>query len=343
MRVLITGMSSQQGGKFPKVQYVTVSSMIAQALRDAGHEVDHRLPLWDEDLSKYDVLVLGMTPPFSIASRMIYPALHLFKQAVQGGFPIVCFIDDPNYFQYKNQYRSIDRGIQRIFRLGMYDHRPYFQQANEIRDEYNEIVNWLGYKTWPAVVWPVYDWGDRSKLPEIDTIKRFYSDPSPYVPDYPINVSEQRERSWVIGGIVDVREWVEKQQASWPIELYGNAKYNLKPLLEADLVQRFAETTGVLCQPRRHTNGTGWWRSRFLYAAKARSVLVADPADVACLGEPYSYGVGDVESMSTSDVAALAERQAELMLGLVWSKDRYAKLWDEAIEFACDERNKLTW
>lgn len=343
MRVLVTGMSGHQAGKQPKIKYVTVASMIADAIRDAGHEVTHRQAEWNEDLSQSDVVVIGMVPPYSIAAHAIYPALKLIRDAVQANHPVLLYVDDPNFYQFKNQYPSVERGIHRIFRENMYGGRPHYQDALAVQDEFQEIITWLTHQDWPPMLYPAYDFGDREKMPPIRTVKKIYADPSGYAPEYPFSWPAQRERSWVIGGIVDPRPWLEKLGGSWPVEMYGNAKYNLRPLLEEQLVARFAETRGVLCQPRKVTYATGWWRSRYYFAAKTRSILVGDLGDLAPLGAPYQLTVQDVEAMDESQLDAAAAAQAGVMLDLAWDRVRYSWALNEALSAAIDLRGATSW
>ena len=341
MRVLATGMSGHQAGRTPKNNMITVAKMIADALRDGGHDVDQRAAMWNEELGNYDVVVVGMVPPFSIAANWIYPALRLIRRCVQEGKPILLYVDDPNFYQFKNQYPSISRGIHRIFRESMYDGRPFYLNALAAKSEYQETIDWLATQTWPPMLYVAYEWGNHDAMPPINTVQKIYADPSGYAPEYPFSVPTSRERHWVIGGLIDSRPWLEKLGTTWPVEMYGNAKYNIAKLQESELVQRFAETRGVLCQPRKVTYASGWWRSRYLFAARTNSVLVGDLGDLAPLGDAYQLTIAQVEAMNEFDLDQAARAQAEVMLGIVWNKRQYITALTNALHAAMN--NKVEW
>lgn len=344
MKILLTGLSGQQCGKSPMLKYVTVSSMVRQALEDAGHEVDNRKYTWDEDITRYDAVVLGMVPPFSIGAGMLYSGLKAFADSLRFKVPVLLYVDDPNYYQFKNQYPSINRGLFRIYRESMYSGRYDYDNAVKDQELIGKTIKWLTEEQWPTLVIPAYEWGNRDNLPYVPTVRPVYADPSAYVPDYPIEFPYDRERKWVIGGIVNPTEWIGKQSFTWPIEMYGNAKYNDGKLTEDKLVQRFAEVYGILCQPRRATLASGWWRSRYLFAAKTKTIVLGDPADMAPLGKPYTTIEPQiVESASDEQLTELANAQAEVILSQLWSKERYSQTFNDALLLACEEHDRFTW
>lgn len=344
MRLLLTGLSQQQCGGQPLLRYVTVSSMIKAALEDAGHQVDNRKYTWDEDIRSYDAVVLGMVPPFSIGAGNLYSGLKAFADCLRFKVPVLLYVDDPNYYQFKNQYPSINRGLHRIYRESMYAGRLDYENARTDESLMGKTIEWLATRQWPTLVRPTYDWGDHSLMPYVNTVRLVDADPSSYAPRYPFEVPEQRERAWVIGGIVNSSDWIAKQSLTWPVEMYGNAKYNTHGRLkEPDLVARFAKVHGVLCQPRPRTNASGWWRSRYLFAAQTKTIVFGDPKDVHPLGDVYLVPGSDVEKMSVTQLHDLASRQSEHFLSLIWPRERYSRVFDEALQVACAEHEKFVW
>ena len=345
MRILLTGFSSQQCGGSPIMKYVTVSSMIRDALVDAGHEVDNRKYEWNDDLTPYDAVLIGLVPPLSINGRLVYSGLKAIHDCLTYRVPMMFYVDDPNYYQSKSQYPTVMRVPERIYRESVYTHRPDYATALENKSQIVNVVNWMSTNLWPTVLLPAYEWGDHDEMPRMTTVRHVFADPSAYVPDYPFEIPEQRERTWVIGGIVNPLEWLGRLNLTWPYEMYGNAKYNTHgKLYEADLVQRFASTRGVLCQPRVRTRGTGWWRSRYLFAAKTGSILLGEARDLTPLGDPYTRVTpAEVEQMDDAGLDQLASEQGKIILDQLWTRERYSAAVDAALKTACDEVDRFRW
>jgi hypothetical protein len=345
VRVLLTGFSSQQCGGSPIMKYVTVSSMIRDALRDEGHEVDNRKYQWDDDPTAYDAVLIGLVPPLSINGRLVYSGLKAIHDCLDRRVPMLFFVDDPNYYQSKSQYPTVMRVPERLYRQSVYQYRPDYARAIEDKDKITRVVTWMSENLWPTVLLPAYEWGDHDAMPKMTTVRQVYADPSAYVPDYKFMLPVQKERVWIIGGIVNPLEWLGKLNLTWPYEMYGNAKYNTHgKLFEENLVRRFASARGVLCQPRVRTRATGWWRSRYLFAAKTGCILLGEDRDLAPLGDSYTRVTpAEVEQMDDIGLDQLAAEQGKIILDQLWTRERYSLAVDTALQIACNEVDRFHW
>ena len=172
-------------------------------------------------------------------------------------------------------------------------------------------------------VCPMYSFGDRSvvrkRMPkEVGPIEAL--DPTPTViPSLQAvieNAPDAKKKAWVLGALMPHDTWLEKKNFNWPVEIVGSRKL-IKKLggqrfdTEQDVLEFYNRHWGILSPPYPHA-GSGWWRSRFLYAAHVGSVLVTDKGEGDPLGDSYKLTISDVEKMSETQLheAAMAQRAA---------------------------------
>jgi len=116
-------------------------------------------------------------------------------------------------------------------------------------------------------------------------------------------------------------KWLEAHHFTWrPVEVYGPKNY--ERLKEPEVVQRCAEARGVISQPYKQA-GSGWWRVRFIHAVWAEAVLLADPREVAALGDPYHQPVHIIEAMTDSQLDDLARAQGKELRDRAWSREQF--------------------
>ena len=171
---------------------------------------------------------------------------------------------------------------------------------------------------------PMYSFGDRSlvrkRMPtEMAGIEAL--DPSSTIYDIlsscEATAFENKQRSWVLGALMPHDTWLEKKKPDWPVEIIGSRKL-IKKFggqrldSEEDVLAFYNNYWGILSPPYPHA-GSGWWRSRFMYAARVKSILVTDKGEGAPLGDPYKLTIKQVESMSDDSLANAALAQSEAL------------------------------
>lgn len=179
------------------------------------------------------------------------------------------------------------------------------------------------WDTGAVAVCPMYSWGDRSlvkkRLPKniapveaLDPSSTIYELILPHAPEYP------KERVWMLGALMPHDTWIEKKRDSigfeWPVEYMGARnmvkKYGGERVkTESDVIERYNRVWGILSPPYPHA-GSGWWRSRFMYAAKVGSILVCDKGEGDPLGPAHRVTMKQVEAMSDDALKECAAQQA---------------------------------
>jgi hypothetical protein len=72
-------------------------------------------------------------------------------------------------------------------------------------------------------------------------------------------------------------------------------------------------------------NGSGWWRSRFIYAAFVGSVLLTEKHEADQLGTAYRYPQGWIEQMTDEQLAQLSMNQREALWPTLTGKDAFTR------------------
>lgn len=195
---------------------------------------------------------------------------------------------------------------------------------------------------------PMYAFGDRSlvrkRMPKtMGPIEAL--DPSATIYDI-LNTSEAKppevkERKWVLGALMPHDTWLERKKPEWPVEIIGSRKL-IKKFggqrldSEADVLAFYNDYWGILSPPYPHA-GSGWWRSRFMYAARVGSILVTDKGEGSPLGEPYKLTIKQVEAMSDVELAAAAAAQGAALRPHMPSYDSFVDHCDRIVHRALAE------
>jgi hypothetical protein len=238
--------------------------------------------------------------------------------------------ENATYFSRQEAYDAYERVIQRNpdAKNKCNVERYYFRDDDEhvlpYADRLVQAAAEFNTERWAQgmiLVCPMYAWGNRAlvrkRLPKtvspveaLDPSSTIYDSLVPHDPLPP----EEKKREWVLGALMPHDTWVEKNRFTWPLSYVGSRKMirtygGQRFKTESDVIDHYNQHWGILSPPYPHA-GSGWWRSRFIYSARVRSVLVADKGEGDPIGSAYKVRIADVERMSTEQLVALAEEQA---------------------------------
>lgn len=312
MRLLVTGTTKQQIGGGTQLDYEPVSDLFVKGLRHSSlNEVEHRLVELDEVVTDYDAVLVGLVPPLSIASHYLYSALNTIHQCETQGVPLVLYVDDWAFPSLISKLRTAVKNPEHLT-------KPFFERrhghawALQHRDLLVGVLERLLEKPWPPTVIPAFTWGDhqvlQDRLPMLEDA--FFVDPSVFARHYELKLNTSKLHQWVLGTVSDQRVWMGRQQFEWPVRYIGSRSSKAQEKMkEHELVQLYHDNWGVLSPPYKQILGTGWWRNRFVYAARAGAVMVCDPAEAFQLSGAYQVAPRDIEKMSDTDLQDLAHWQ----------------------------------
>jgi hypothetical protein len=278
-------------------------------------------------------------------------ALSHGTEAVNGptSIPTCVFVDDwqtRSNFSHARTLSTKRHYLSKPFGDGLYfdsDPQDVIQANGDVLLETARLLGNEWPQEWLAVC-PMYSWGDHRKvLREIRCApgRITYLDPSPHILDdvvalmqgEPLSQGDVRLGEWTLPALMPHQEWVERCGVRWPVTYFGSRKLKAERLkTEHDVIREVARREGLL-SPKYHHTGSGWWRSRFIYAAALGIVLGADPSEAGdALGEPYQLTPRQIEELSQDDRNALADAQVAALMPRLWTSEQ----WYEAVRVLPD-------
>jgi hypothetical protein len=324
------------------------------ALRDLGHDVDWRRSTMDDaDLvqtrrDQYDVIIANVVPPLSLVAIDWIPVVRLMNAATERGIPVIMSIDDWNT---DNVTRRVERnGENPSLVLGKDFHakRAGYEWAMADHDRYVRMCFDFAATKFPTLVC-AYEFGTAegfarlaSRLPG----RVYQLDPTPYVHhNYYPQMPAKRDRVWVMSSLACHNKWLSEHEWKWPGEYYLTVGEKWPPppgweihppIKQHDIIERYGQVWGVLLQPYKRMLSSGWWRDRWVTATRSGTVLYVDPADAGRLTDHnFRREIGDIENMSTEDLARLANRQREEIEDWLWTKERLQRELSLVLELEC--------
>ena len=265
------------------------------------------------------------------------------------------------YYSYEDAKAALDRVAARspedAAKCGL--GRYFFNDTDEnIRLYENQLVaagESMLAERWSAGLvpaCPMYAFGDRqlvrkrmpkemSGIEALDPSSTIYNILASSEPKSP----QEKQRSWVLGALMPHDTWLEKKKPEWPVEIIGSRKL-IKKFggqrldTEEDVLAFYNNYWGILSPPYPHA-GSGWWRSRFMYAARVRSILVVDKGEGDPVGDAYKITIKDVEKMSDAELEQTATAQAESLRPYMPSYDSFVDHCDRIVNRAVREDKGL--
>lgn len=293
--------------------YLSFFIVLHAMLRELGHAVDWRAVEPAEPLAgRYDLALLGLQAMNGLAGKQYrYGTLWAATQ-----LPHAVVFDD---WQVTATVRALKKSnyCWRTAMLGGRELREHevamrhFDLLDRVRSEW--------YRELPAVIAPLFAWGDHAKFERLHPMTRLVAvDPSAFVPRLTRGSSRDvKERGWVLAALGDHTDWSERLGLRWPIiRQHGQkGKRGWGRVPEERVVDELYRSHWGVLAPRYDGRviGTGWWRSRFNFAAQAGSVLHADPLEVQPLGRSYLYRPAEVEDLNHYSLRKLASTQARAL------------------------------
>lgn len=331
MRILMTGSSVAQANMIKKrpIVKLDVPADIHRRLTALGHEVDWRPAEIGEDLAPaYDLLFAFPAPPGSSQAPYGLCTTWALWAAYRDHVPTVFFFDDWKIRNVFNDYRSLAKlrdAPQKAMKTmgGAYIYRGDLERAVTLAPCLSETCRMIESKDRDyfgsvVPVIPKYSgWGDKSLVEAITTFPVMEFDPSQTVFDV-VDASTSievwpRSRKWFLASLSDQTHWLGKLKLTWPVDMVGSIKLkNPRLKTEHDVFKEYGDRWGALAPPYYH-DGSGWFRSRYVYSAYAGNVLLCGKGDGAQLSPEFVFNPHDVEGFDDARLQALARAQRDVL------------------------------
>lgn len=299
MKILITGYTTRMFGS-QRIQgdYVTFSFLLEDILKEMGHEVERRKVTVGEDLTyKYHFAFCGVAPLSSMTSGQVCQT-HYAMEQMEGKHAV--YADDWSFCGYGDSVRYTLPRWEKYLLYKNFLLDPSFIEDARVHME--KMINPPMIEYSAPVLAPMFKWGDHEFLMKGNYNARLTTvDPSAWVkfPDLTVPTFYNKRKQWVMAALSDHSRWVNKQGFRLPVYYVGNKRMgNGFVLTETETVRLFADSFGIL-SCGYPSAGSGWWRSRYLNAAWAESLIYSDARDAAIMGEAYQGSAGYFEGIDT--------------------------------------------
>jgi len=331
MKILFTGATAKQTSdtahERARVKRIDDSSIICDSLRKQGFTVDRKTVKWGDDLSEYDLAIVGAS---------VFGSLNSSGQVFNSFYPLTCvpnclvFFEDWKIDSVMNGYeahRDLETLKKSAFKKRSETEFFYGGVDNPKFDveKLHEVMIKLANGEYDAII-PAFDWGNKQLVRDIIKSKNIYNlDLTPYVLDgwnIRTDVEQKpKQKKHVLASLVDHSSWVKRNKLKWDVDYFG-AKSMKAPQLESEteVFHKCGDYWSILCPEYPHA-GSGWFRIRWIYAAIWKSVILSSQKDMEALGLPKV----DVEKLDEKELEEYAITQSESILKHMWSKEDFDK------------------
>jgi len=327
MNILYTGCTAKQtddnAHKRARVKRIDDSSIICNSLRKQGFNVERRKVRHGDDLSKYDLSIVGIGAFGSNNySGDILNALYAINKSKR----VLILHEDWKIHHTMNSFSKMldDEILQKTLSKRWSSGQSFYGGVDDekfdkevIREEIKNINN----GKYDSLI-PAFDWGDKTIVRNIVKSNKIYNiDHTPYVlenwqiPEVAPIVKKHKKH--MLASLVDHRSWVRKQKLNWQVDYFGAKSIKESQPLTSELAvfNKCNEYISILCPEYPHS-GSGWFRSRYIYSAISKSILFCSHNDSKALGLEHK----NVEQMDFIEIGKYANTQSEAIMSYKWSK-----------------------
>lgn len=281
------------------------------------------------DLEKFDLIILGMAPPTSLASNHIYGSLHALNLMYESP-KLRLVVDSPQMWQYKNSIRAFKRDPEQIFG-SFYRNRINYEEAraNKVRTSVESVADKLQNVKWPKTLVPSLPWLSRE---DIARKISFISEES----IVPLNLdaflvedaSPQigRTNVWAVENTASVWWKTLENTLQNPGE---SIRYSKKPKDE-EVLQRIKSSFGLIVPPQDRKVGT-WWSYRYLQAINSATPVVAYWNDIGDFDSSWKYLGYQLEDMDPYDRQHVAYQQRKSYIAEIPTKQDSLKTLNKLV------------
>lgn len=317
MKVLITGCSAQQASNKHAQRTPTFASLLVKAFTDAGVSADHAEPsisYTEEQLSEYDLVVVGITPPTSITANKIYPAFSMAAKAQKIG-NLALMIDAPDSMKIQPSLKSCYTDPNNFYKDFYNRRKNYFEVIEDLnlRQEIQGFVKFLIEEKWPTTFYPSYPWSTTKfvdYLPNLDVEKVV-----------PVSVD-----SYLILQAPTAQNYYETRkywtcdalQTPFGDSLSKMLRHPVEPVRanrwepQVDTLARIRSSIGTLVSTYR--NDESWWSPALAQSLSQNVPVVHDWKLTHHLGPEWSHLATSIEDMDSAGRLDVAFHQKQSYL-----------------------------
>lgn len=332
-RVLITGMSSHQYSQRTAERTESFSYLLSKCLSDGGCDVDMCAPLvsWDTKFfSNYDAVMVGVSPPMSVASNGAYGALAAVSK-LNESHRVTLFSDLPEMWKIFSNIRSLEKSPSQMFKE-FYKKRIGYSDALSSKDTSSHVENGLSVLAGTQgqkIVVPMLPWNSTEDVTGIpDTTK---SSLVSLNLDYQVFKSllspshHKRNLTWIVDG---KSKWVRNSAQSLTYQTIDMR--DVRPRTSKNTVETIRASYALLIGP--HDDGLTWWSPRYAQSLAVGTAVATDWKNSASLGRSWSRLPCDIENLSDREYADLLNEQRSSYIDSIPTEQQSTKQLLQTLE-----------
>lgn len=325
MKILFTGCTSKQiseeGDKRAQIKRINDSTILINSIKQLNHEIKRKEVRWGDDLSEYDLAIVGIGSFNSPNYHSILSAMYVIRNARK----VILFHEDWKIHDTIKTYkqlitkRNLDYQRNKKWENGGTFYK-YANDPNINNEEIYETVEKILNGNFHYIV-PGFKWGNKQIIADIlqCNVSKIHSiDLTPHV----LEIEDIKQRSittkpsekykkYMIATLANHNNLIKKLPVEWQIDFYGSRRIGLKPLPSEKAVYDVMNNyVGILCPEYPHS-GSGWFRMRYIYSAFNNNILLLPKADAEALNLPW---YSSLEQLNDYELDIIGEMQREAIL-----------------------------
>jgi hypothetical protein len=306
MKILMTGMASAHCSTKGNTTFFSGLYLAFSEFADVTL-CEPKLTWTRAELEEYDLVVIGLTPPTSLAANKIYGALHALNLLYESP-KLRVVVDGPQVWQFKNSFASYRKNPLQIF-SSMNSARKNFNDAKTKNlNDFKALADKMNSLLWPKTYVPILPWGSTQKAAEAlgfipaDRVIGIQIDS--FLLDKQSAVHTVKNQVWAVDNIKS--SWWSTLSKTLRIPGISVAATRKPRDFEVEL--NMSKAIGLVVTPQDRKVGT-WWTYRYIQALNSNTPVVTYWQDTAAFSDAWAKLAYQVEDMDPYDRQELARAQ----------------------------------
>lgn len=306
MKILMTGMASAHCST--KGNTTFFSGLYKAFSEFAEVTLSEPKLYWTRaDLESFDLVVLGMTPPTSMAANKIYAAFHVLNLLYESP-KLRLVVDSNQIWQYKNSIASFKRSPDSIFNVMYRSRKDYTEAKNNHIGSYKSLADKMSAISWPKTYLPILPWTTTDSAAEatgfVPNSRAIGIQVDSFLLDRKDTSGIIRSSSWAVDNVKS--KWWEMTsqgltRSAVPTNLTKKSK-------DAEIENVISSSFALVVTPQDRKVGT-WWNYKYIQALNTGTPIITYWQDTASFSEAWSKLAYQVEDMDIYDRQELARVQ----------------------------------
>jgi len=321
-KIFLTGMTASQASYNANTKNIGFAYAIYSSLIEDGHEVtwsDPDLSLTLEDLSSYDVVLVGISPITSLSANRAYGALNLIDMLWESP-KLKFFIDAPNTLQIASSLKSINASPVSLLK-DFYSYRKGYSAVIsdvKVTSRISNAVFRLVNEDWPVTIYPNLPWRGSKQLglkllP--NAVKNIFGiNLDSYLLTEPPVYFDKKDK-WIVENNLSKDTAKLMETLSFPT---SPMKWN-KGWTDVQVVEQISRSSGVIIGP--HRGDGSWWSYRYVQALNSLTPIYTSWVETSPLGASWSHLAPYIEDIGPDARMALAIEQRQSYINNIPSKE----------------------